>query len=151
MKALLVACLILLSAPAFADETPLQGDATVGGKPLLNPLRPEVTISLADYQDTAAIDTGSDITSLDMDSLESLAIEGKAQLIAMDRAQIADGSILQAPLYRIGELTVGKCRVHPKGGFVVRAGVKALIGMDVLLMLAPWSLTEKSLVFRCPR
>lgn len=86
------------------------------------------------------LDTGSSFMVIGESVLERLKADGTAKFSREIRGVMADGRPRVVPLYRLAALRLGEnCWVHDVEAAVLEKGTRAIVGMDVLARLAPFT------------
>ena len=86
------------------------------------------------------VDTGSSVLVIDQNILNQLLAAGQARYSHDLGGMMADGSQRQVPVYRLGALRIGEnCWVRDVDAAVFPAGSRAILGMNVLSRLAPFT------------
>jgi predicted aspartyl protease len=90
------------------------------------------------------LDTGSSYMVVGEPVLERLKAQGTASFSREIRGVMADGRPRVVPLYRVAALRLGEsCWVHDVEVAVFDKGARAILGMDVLARLAPFTFSLK--------
>lgn len=90
------------------------------------------------------LDTGSSYTVIGDAILKALLATGDAKLSRKVQGTMADGRPKVVPLYRIAAMRLGeRCWVHGVEAAVLTEGTRAILGMDVLSRLAPFTFTAE--------
>ena len=86
------------------------------------------------------VDTGSSVLVIDQTMLDQLLAAGQAHYSHDLGGLMADGRQRQVPVYRLSALRIGEtCWVRDIDAAVFPAGSRAILGMNVLTRLAPFT------------
>ncbi|HVT36257.1 MAG TPA: retropepsin-like aspartic protease [Nevskiaceae bacterium] len=86
------------------------------------------------------VDTGSSILVIDENILSQLVQAGEAEYSRQLGGLMADGTQRHVPVYRVHALRVGdNCWIRNVEAAVFPAGSRAILGMNVLTRLAPFT------------
>lgn len=89
---------------------------------------------------TMLVDTGSSYLVINEVMLEKLIDAGRAEFSRRLEGRMADGSTRLTPLYRLSGVRLGNgCWVHDVEAAVFPAQSRPILGMNVLMQLAPFT------------
>lgn len=89
------------------------------------------------------VDTGSSFTVLNEVLLKELKAHGTAEYVHDIEGMMADGSHRTIPVYRVTALRIGDaCWVHNVEAAIFPADTRPILGMSVLMRLAPFTLSD---------
>ena len=90
------------------------------------------------------VDTGSSYLVLTQPMIDSLTAAGRASYSRGLEGRMADGSTRVVPLYRIDSVRLGAgCWIHDIEAAAFPAGSRAILGMNVLSRLAPFTFSAE--------
>jgi clan AA aspartic protease (TIGR02281 family) len=90
------------------------------------------------------VDTGSSYLVLTQPMVDTLEAEGRATYSRGLEGRMADGSTRTVPLYRIDHVRLGAdCWIHDVEAAAFPAGSRAILGMNVLSRLAPFTFSAE--------
>jgi clan AA aspartic protease (TIGR02281 family) len=90
------------------------------------------------------VDTGSSYLVLTQPMVDALEAEGRASYSRGLEGRMADGSTRVVPLYRIDHVRLGaECWIHDVEAAAFPAGSRAILGMNVLSRLAPFTFSAE--------
>ena len=90
------------------------------------------------------VDTGASYLVINQTILDGLRESGDAQFSRQLHGVMADGSGRTIPIYRLSGLRLGKdCWVRDVEAAVFPGGARAILGMNVLARLAPFTFTAE--------
>ena len=90
------------------------------------------------------VDTGSSYLVIGEPVLEKLKAAGKAKFSRKLSGKMADGQAKVVPLYRISSLRLGEsCWVRDVEAAVIPGQTRAIVGMNVLSRLAPFTFSAE--------
>lgn len=90
------------------------------------------------------VDTGSSYLVLNEVLLKELKAHGTAEYVHDIGGLMADGSRRVIPVYRLSALRIGdSCWVHDVEAAIFPADTRPILGMSVLMRLAPFTLSDE--------
>lgn len=93
---------------------------------------------------TLLVDTGSSLLVINQDILDTLLVQELATYSHDLGGAMADGSQRMVPIYRIRGLRVGAdCWVHDVEAAVLPSKSRAILGMNVLAQLSPFTFSAE--------
>lgn len=85
------------------------------------------------------VDTGSGYTTITSDMLNKLAARGSAVFQKDLVGEMADGSRLIVPVYRIPEIRLGTCIIRDIDAAVLTSATRPILGMRSLSKVSPFT------------
>lgn len=133
------------------------GSAALAAAGVLVPILPheqmgtfyiEVAVAGAPRQDYL-VDTGAGFMTITDETLQQSRRAGTATYMRELEGMLADGSVLQVPLYRLDEITVGeRCRLRDVEAAVLPGATRGLLGLSALRKAAPFEFSTSPPVLR---
>lgn len=98
----------------------------------------QVTVAGAP-QEAYLVDTGAGFMTITHDTLLHSVQSGTATYMRELSGRLADGTVLQVPLYRLDEIMVGeRCRLRDVEAAVLPGAARGLLGLSALRKAAPF-------------
>lgn len=90
-------------------------------------------------QEDYLVDTGAGFMTITDETLYHSKLAGAATYVRELNGQLADGTVLQVPVYRLDEITVGeRCHLRDVEAAVLPGASRGLLGLSALRKAAPF-------------
>src|ERR1700687_2348012 len=134
------------------DAAPINPHMVVPLIALSDYLELAINVSVGAGEGSMLIDTGATDSFPPKNFLVKEALADRAVLIGLRPYELANGTIVHAPLYRVKKVQIGDCAVYNVlvGGSTLATGA---IGMSLLNKIGPWSFEygpNPKFHFTCP-
>lgn len=85
------------------------------------------------------VDTGSGYMTINEEMLETLQLAGQARFVKQLRGRLANGSVLEVPVYSIEAVSIGDaCWLRDVEAAVFPGNTRPILGLNVLQRAAPF-------------